>query len=71
MKILYDPEKDVLSIVLKNDDEGFATQYVDENVGLTVNEEKEVVAVDILSASAYVDLSTFAIDLKHDLGTEE
>ena len=70
MKILYDREKDLLSIVFK-DDQGLGTVVTDYDLGLALGAEDEVVCIDIPSASAKVNLEEFSIDLKHDLGPDE
>jgi uncharacterized protein YuzE len=70
MKILYEEEKDVLSIVFK-EDVGMAVVLAEFDIALSVNNERELVGIDIPSASRHVDLGSFSIDLKHDLGSSD
>ena len=65
MKIQYDEEHDVLSILFKDEDGNAEVIGESEEVGLLTNADKHVVGVFIASASGHIDLSSFSIDLKH------
>lgn len=71
MKILYDEDKDVLSVLFKEEDGDSMLIPGHDEIALVVNHDKQVVGIDVLSASRHVDLNAFAIDLKHNLGSDE
>ena len=71
MKILYDEDKDLLSVIFKDEDGDRESILGFDEIGLLVNHDKQVIGFDVASASAHVDLSAFAIDLEHNLGDDE
>ena len=67
MKVQYDQEHDVLSILFKEEDGDAEIIGESEVVGLLTNADKQVVGVSISSASGHVDLSSFLIDLNQQV----
>jgi len=74
MKILYDESRDFLRIVLK-EDEGVGSLVNDQldqlKVGVSVNNDQEVVCVEIENASTRVDMDSFSINLNSPLVANE
>ena len=68
MKILYDSEKDLLSIVFKDDEKGIAFERSKFGISHVVNVDEELVCIEIPNASARVALDSFSIDLKRNSG---